>query len=60
MANKQTKFADLDDEARFEVTLNRPVRLGRIWARTDRTVEMKGRIVKEHADAVADLRPIAD
>jgi hypothetical protein len=59
-AAKKKTFDDLDDDARFSVDLKGPVKIGRTWARPGQAVEMKGRLVKEHAANVADVRPIAD
>lgn len=60
-AKPAEKTHDVDDQARFDVDLARPVRVGRTaWARPGQRVEMKGRLVKEHAEHVADIRSIAD
>ena len=52
-------YADLDDEARYEVDLAKPIRVGRAWARPGTHVELKGRLVKEHAENVVAVRPLA-
>ena len=54
------KKESIADEARYEVDLDSPVKLGRSWARPGQRVEMKGKSVKEHFAHVAAIRPLAD
>ena len=58
--SKKLNIAALDDETAYEVDLLRPVQIGRSWARPGLEVVMKGKVIKEHAEDVADVRPIAD
>lgn len=60
MSLSQSAIAKIDDDARYEVDLDRPVKIGRSWARPGQAVQMKGRIVKEHAQNVAGIRPLTD
>jgi hypothetical protein len=58
--SKTRTIADLDDEQSYLVDLSAPVKVGRTWARPGQRVEMKGRVIKEHASNVADVRPLTD
>lgn len=53
-------FANLDDEAHYKVRLKSPVKRGRIWLRPCDRVTLKGKAVKEIAEHVNDVHPVAN
>ena len=59
-AKKQANtFADLDDNGQYGVTLVRPIkRAGRI-IRPSPDLVLKGKLIKEHADDIGEVRDIA-
>ena len=61
-ANKPAdKFAGIDDNAQYKVTLTKAVQLGRSWLRPgDPEIVLKGKVVKELADGIADFQQVAD
>lgn len=60
MAKKTLKIADLEDDVQYAVTLNRPIPVGRSWARPGVEVHLKGKVIKENADGVDGVQPIVD
>ena len=50
---------ETDAETLYDVSLARPVRIGRAWIRPGQAVRMKGKIIQENADNVAEIREIA-
>lgn len=60
MAAKTLTIETLNDDDRFAVDLKRPIQIGRTWLRPGQRIEMKGSAVKEHAQHVDAVRPIAD
>lgn len=48
-------LSDVDDETQYAVTLNRPIQVGSSWARPGQTPVMKGKIIKENVDAIANF-----
>ena len=61
MATKKTtaQHAELDDETQYSVSLLKPIRVGRSWLRPGVDVVMKGKLIKENADVVGAIQPIA-
>ena len=45
----------IDDEKQYAVTLTKPIKVGRTWARPGHDPVLKGKIIKENADAVSDF-----
>ncbi len=63
MARKTPTIADqiagLEDDAQYSVELSRPVQVGRSWARPGIEVLLKGKVIKENADGIASVQPLA-
>lgn len=51
-------FADIDPEAQYEVTLRRPLKIGRSWARPGTFVTLKGKVVLEHQESIDGVSPV--
>lgn len=60
MPTRKLSIDKLSDEDRYEVDLKRPIRVGRSWVRPGQRVELKGRVIKDNADDVEAVRPLAD
>lgn len=60
MAKKTLKIDDLNDDQQYSVTLTRPIPIGRSWARPGAGVTLKGKVIKENADGIDTVQPIAD
>ena len=60
MAKKTLKIEDLNDDDQYSVTLHRPIPVGRSWARPGTEVRLKGKVIKEKADDIATVQPVAD
>lgn len=60
MAKKALKIEDLNDDQQYSVTLKRPIQIGRSWARPGADVTLKGKVIKENADGIDTVQPVAD
>lgn len=61
MASKQDKFAGIDDDGQYRVTLTKAVPFGRGWLRPgDPDIVLKGKVVKELADGIAEFQQVTD
>ena len=56
MARKPTR---LKADARYEVTLARPIRIGRTVLRPCDRVVLDGAAAEEHRDDILEVRPVA-
>jgi len=52
-------YADLEDELQYSVTLLKPIRIGRSWLRPGADVTLKGKVIKEMADDIGSVQPLA-
>jgi hypothetical protein len=52
-------YTDLEDELQYSVTLLKPIRIGRSWLRPGADVTLKGKVIKEMADDIGSVQPLA-
>jgi hypothetical protein len=48
-------FSHLDDETHYDVVLARPIKVGRAWVRPNEKPNLKGKVIKEFADAIESV-----
>ena len=53
------QIADLEDDVQYSVELLRPIQIGRSWARPGVENHLKGKVIKENADGIASVQPLA-
>lgn len=53
------KITDLDDATQYRVQLRRPFKVGRSWVRPGNDITLKGAVIKEHQDDIAEVLDVA-
>jgi len=49
----------IDDAAHYTVRLKKVVKVGRVHLRPGEEVTLKGKVVREHLDDIAEFQPVA-
>lgn len=52
-------YSDLEDELQYSVKLLKPIQIGRSWLRPGADVTLKGKVIKEKADVIGSVQPLA-
>jgi hypothetical protein len=50
-------FAGVDPEASYDVSLRRPIQIGRTWVRPGTRAVLKGRVILSNKDSISELSP---
>lgn len=53
------KISELNDDTQYSVKLRRPFRVGRSWVRPGDGVTLKGSVIKENQDGIAEILDVA-
>ncbi|PWE52244.1 hypothetical protein DEM27_31855 [Metarhizobium album] len=57
-AKPANPYDDLDDDARYQVEIAAPFKVGRAWVRPGQKATLTGRIIKDNADGVSAVQPL--